>query len=182
MKVTNEYLIPFIGLKLGKHPFTFEINQSFFEHFEYDEFEACSVQVSLVLEKKTTFLELNFTHTGTVTVPCDLTNELFDLPIKGKLKLVVKFGDEFNDENEELLILPHGEYQIDVSQYIYEMIVLSLPSKRIHPGIKDGTLKSDVLDKLESLSSNLNASEKEGEEHTDPRWDSLKKLLTDKKK
>jgi uncharacterized metal-binding protein YceD (DUF177 family) len=62
------------------------------------------------------------------------------------------------------------------------MIVLSLPSKRIHPGIKDGTLKSEVLDKLESLSSNLNASEKEGEGHTDPRWDSLKKLLTDKKK
>lgn len=182
MKVTNEYLIPFVGLKLGKHPFAFEINQSFFEHFEYDEFEACNVQVSLVLEKKTTFLELNFTHKGTVTVPCDLTNELFNLPIKGKLKLVVKFGDEFNDENEEMLILPHGEYQINVSQYIYEMIVLSLPSKRVHPGIKDGTLKSDVLDKLESLSSNLNASEKEGEEHTDPRWDSLKKLLTDKKK
>ncbi|MFN3639412.1 MAG: YceD family protein [Flavobacterium sp.] len=182
MKLNNEFLIPYAGFKLGKHPFTFEINKSFFENFEFDDFESCNIEVSLIFEKKSTFLELTFKHKGTVNVPCDITNELFDLPIKGELKLVVKFGDEFNNENEELLILPHGEYQIDVSQYIYEMIVLSVPSKRIHPGVKDGTMQSDVLEKLESLSSNINTQNKESDENTDPRWDSLKKLLTDKKK
>jgi uncharacterized metal-binding protein YceD (DUF177 family) len=182
MKLNNEFLIPYAGLKLGKHPFTFEINKAFFENFEFDDFESCNIEVSLVFEKKSTFLELTFKHKGTVNVPCDVTNEPFDLPIRGELKLVVKFGDEFNNENEELLILPHGEYQIDVSQYIYEMIVLSVPSKRIHPGVKDGTMQSDVLQKLESLSSNINTQIKESDENTDPRWDSLKKLLTDKKK
>jgi len=182
MKVNNEYLIPYVGLKLGKHPFTFEIRKPFFELFEFDDFESCNIEVSLIFDKKSTFLELTFKHNGTVNVPCDLTNEPFDLPVKGELKLVVKFGDEFNNENEELLILPHSEYQIDVSQYIYEMIVLSVPNKRIHPGVKDGTLQSDVLEKLESLSSNLNNREEEKKENTDPRWDSLKKLLTDKKK
>jgi superfamily I DNA/RNA helicase len=49
------------------------------------------------------------------------------------------------------LILPHGEHQIDVSQYIYEMIALSVPVKRIHPGIKDGTLNTEALDKLNEL-------------------------------
>ena len=179
MKVSNEYLIPFIGLKLGKHQFDYQIDKTFFDRFEYDEFESCNVKVDVVLEKKTTLMELHFKHKGTVNVPCDLTGEPFDLPIKGKIDVVVQFGDTFNDDNEELLILPHGEHQVDVSQYIYEMIVLSIPLKRTHPGIKDGTLKSEAIEKLEQLTVKAKKEETKGEE-TDPRWDQLKKLLTDK--
>ena len=180
MKVTNEFLIPFIGLKLGKHPFEFQINQAFFEKFEYHEYENCAIQVNGVLEKKSTMLELSFKHKGTVTVPCDLTNEIFDLPIKGKIKLVVTFGEEFNDDNEELLVLPHGEHQIDIAQYIYEMVVLSVPLKRIHPGIKDGTLQTEALQKLSELTIKEQKLENKKEENIDPRWDKLKQLLTDK--
>jgi hypothetical protein len=39
--------------------------------------------VNVVLEKKSTMLELVFNE-GTVNVPCDLTSEDFDLPIQGK--------------------------------------------------------------------------------------------------
>jgi uncharacterized metal-binding protein YceD (DUF177 family) len=180
MKVTNEFLIPFIGLKLGKHPFEFQINKAFFDKFEYHEYENCAIQVNVVLEKKSTMLELSFKHKGTVTVPCDLTNEIFDLPIKGKIKLVVTFGEEFNDDNEELLVLPHGEHQIDIAQYIYEMIVLSVPLKRVHPGIKDGTLQTDALKKLSELTIKEQKIENKKEENIDPRWDKLKQLLTDK--
>ncbi|HEU4495557.1 MAG TPA: DUF177 domain-containing protein [Flavobacterium sp.] len=182
MKVTNAFLIPFIGLKLGKHQFEYQINKQFFEDYKYDEFESCDINVSLVLEKKSTMLELHFKEKGTIRVPCDLTNEMFDLQIKGKIKVIVQFGEVFNDDNEELLILPFGEHQVDVKQYIYEMIALSIPLKKIHPGIKDGTLKSEALDRLNELK--VNAKEKKAdlkeEEKTDPRWDQLKKLLTDK--
>lgn len=179
MKVTNEYLIPFVGLKLGKHSFDFQINKTFFTHFEFDDFESCNIRVNIILEKKSTMLELHFKHKGTVQIPCDLTSEVFDLPVKGKLRLIVQFGDEFNDDNEELLILPHGEYQIDVAQYIYESIVLSIPLKRVHPGVKDGSLESEALKKLESLSIKK-IKEQKKEEIIDPRWEQLKKLLTDK--
>jgi len=181
MKVTNEFLIPFIGLKLGKHQFEYQINKKFFEDFSYDEFESCDIKVNVVLEKKSTMLELQFKHKGTIYVPCDLTSEMFDLPIKGKIKLIVQFGEAFNDDNEELLILPHGEHQVDISQYIYEMIALSIPLKRIHPSVKDGTLKTDALDKLNELQVNAKEQKADAkEEETDPRWDQLKKLLTDK--
>lgn len=63
---------------------------------------------------------------------------------------IVKFGEEFNDERGIVDNSP-GEHQVNVAQYIYEMIVLSIPAKRIHPGIKDGTLSSDILQKLEEL-------------------------------
>jgi uncharacterized metal-binding protein YceD (DUF177 family) len=180
MKKLNEYLVPFVGLKLGKHQFEYQIDKTFFDYFEYDDFETANIQVDLVLEKKSLMLELHFEHKGSVHVPCDVTGEMFDLPVEGNTKVVVQFGEDFNNENEELLILPHGEHQIDVSQYIYEMIALSVPLKRVHPGIEDGTLKSDVLDKLNELSVTEANEEVEEEKEIDPRWDKLKQLLTDK--
>ncbi len=175
----KEYTIPFVGLKQGLHQFEYQIDNTFFEHFEYDEFNAAAVKVDLKFNKKTTMLELQFTATGTVNVYCDLTNEPFDLPIKNDFFLVVKFGDEYNNENEELLILPHGDYEVNIQQYIYELIVLAMPSKRVHPGVEDGTLESDILEKLEELSPKEQTI-KNNDEETDPRWDKLKNLLNDK--
>jgi uncharacterized metal-binding protein YceD (DUF177 family) len=177
MNIQKDFLIPFVGLKLGKHQFDYQIDKKFFESFEFDEYNDANIKVELVFDKKSTMLELAFKHKGTVNVPCDLTGEEFDLPIKGKLNLIVQFGDAFNNENEELLILPHGEFQVDVAQYIYEMIVLSVPSKRIHPGVKDGTLKTEAIEKLNELAPKEQHKE---EENIDPRWDKLKQLLTDK--
>jgi len=178
MNNLKAYLIPFIGLKIGKHQFDYQVDNTFFAHFDYDEFNDASVKVSIILEKKSTLLELEIKHKGTVNVPCDVSGEEFDLAIKGNLKLVVKFGDAFNDENEELLIVPHGEFQINVAQYIYESIVLSVPLRRIHPGVKDGSL-TDVIEKLEAVAPKEN-KESEQKNEIDPRWENLKKLLTDK--
>jgi uncharacterized metal-binding protein YceD (DUF177 family) len=182
MKKLNEFLIPFIGLKLGKHQFEYQIIKAFFESFDYDEFERADIKVSVVFDKKNTMLELNFKHKGTIHVPCDLTNEMFDFPIKGKLKVIVQFGEEYNDDNDELLILPHGEHEINISQIIYEMIALSIPFRKVHPGVKDGTLDSEALRKLNELRVEEVKEEenKNTEDNIDPRWDKLKQLLTDK--
>ncbi|MDN3723049.1 DUF177 domain-containing protein [Aequorivita sp. SDUM287046] len=181
MKELKEFTIPFVGLKLGKHQFNFELNKAFFEHFEYDEFNDAAINVDVLLEKMSTLLEFTLTFDGTVNVACDITNEPYNQEIAGSYKFVVKFGEEYNDENEDLLILSHGSYEVNIQQYVYESIVLAMPSRRIHPGVEDGTLKSDILDKLEELSPKAkNEEESPTDENIDPRWDSLKKLLTDK--
>jgi len=180
MKPLKEFIIPFIGLKIGKHHFDYQIDKSFFEHFEYDDFNDVSVKTDLVFEKKTTLLELHFKILGTVNVNCDISNEPYDQKIKGIFDLVVKFGEEYNDEHDDILIIPHGEYEINIAQYIYELIILSVPVKRIHPGIKDGTLQSDILKKLEELSPKGFENKEKKSEEIDPRWNTLKKLLTDK--
>ena len=181
MKDLKEFTIPFVGLKLGKHQFNFELKKAFFEHFEYDEFNDAAINLDVLLEKMSTLMEFTLNFNGTVNVACDITNEPFDQEISGSYKFVVKFGEEYSDENEDLLILPHGSYQVNIQQYVYESIVLAMPSRRIHPGIKDGTLKSDILDKLEELRPKaVNEQETPEDNNTDPRWDSLKKLLTDK--
>ena len=179
MKPLKDYIIPFVGLKVGEHHFDYHIDNTFFNYFEYDEFNAVDVKLDLKFEKKQTLLELYFSASGTVNVNCDSTNEPYNQAIDDQFKLVVKFGNEFNNENEEILIVPHGEYEINVSQYIYELIVLAVPAKRIHPGIEDGTLQSEILSKLEELSPNKDKKTKSPED-IDPRWNNLKKLLTDK--
>ena len=70
------------------------------------------------------------------------------------------------------MIIPYGDFEIDIAQYIYEMLVLSLPVKKTHPGLIDGTLKTDILDKLEELQPNKEQNNKS----IDPRWDKLKGL------
>ena len=179
MKPLKEFTIPFVGLKIGKHHFEFKIDKKFFEYFEYEDFNDANVNVALVLDKKTTLLDLHFKISGTVNVNCDVTNEPFNQNIESEFDLVVKFGDEYNDENIDILIVPHGTYEINIQQYIYELVVLAVPSKRVHPGVEDGTLESDILEKLEELSPKLK-DKKEKEEDIDPRWNTLKKLLTGK--
>ncbi len=181
MKDLKEFTIPFVGLKLGKHQFNFKLKKAFFEHFEYDEFNDAAINLEVQLEKMNTLLEFTLIFSGNVNVACDITNEPFDQDISGTYHFVVKFGEEYNDEDEDILIIPHGSYEVNIQQFIYESIVLGMPTRRIHPGVKDGTLKSDILDKLEELS--LKAPDEEvapEDDKTDPRWDSLKKLLTDK--
>ena len=173
----KEYSIPFSGLKQGAHEFKFKIENTFFESFGYEEFHSANIDLLVNLNKQNTMLEFELQAKGTVNVACDLTNEPYDQEINGSLELVVKFGDEFNNEDDEILIIPHGEHQVNIAQYIYEMLVLAVPSKRIHPGVLDGSLQSDALKRLEELQP---GEVKENSEETDPRWDALKNLLTDK--
>lgn len=191
----KDFLIQFSGLKLGKHQFEYRIENDFFKLLKYDEFSSCNVHVNAVLFKKDSFMELSLSHQGTVNVPCDVTNEDFDLPINGTLNIVVKFGETFNNDNEDLLILPQGEFQLNIMQFIYEMIALSVPYKRVHPSIatdyeKDEVERNLLNDEDWEVTNEVNFVDYETNEETDeqsltnnetdPRWDELKKLLTDK--
>ena len=49
-----------------------------------------------------------------------------------------------------------------------------MPAKRIHPGVIDGSLKSEILNILEDLKP------KENKKTVDPRWEKLKKIVTNK--
>jgi len=177
MKDLKQFNIQFVGLKEGSHFFEYKIDNTFFDAFNFDEYESSSVTVTLNFVKKSTLFELVFSAKGTVEVPCDVTSELYQQEIKSNLPLVVKFGPEFNDDNEEILILPHEAYEFNVAQFIYEMIVLAVPNKRIHPKVLDGTMESEALNKLKELE--IKEDNPAGE--IDPRWDKLKSLITEKK-
>jgi len=179
MKALKEFNIQFVGLKLGNHIFEYEIDSTLFEAFDFDEFHNSSIHVVLDFAKKNNLFELNFKMKGTVHVDCDVSLEAYDQEIEGDFSMVVKFGPEYNDDNDEILILPHEEYQLNVSQYIYELIILSMPSRRVHPKVLDGTMESEALKKLKELEVD-NENPAESKDEIDPRWDKLKGLITEK--
>tara|TARA_B100000809_G_scaffold237763_1_gene257909 strand:- start:79329 stop:79943 length:615 start_codon:yes stop_codon:yes gene_type:complete len=178
MKEMKAFEVPFIGLKEGEHKFEYQIDNKFFDAFQYDEFDETNINVVLVFVKKPTMLELKFSSEGTVNVPCDVTGESFDMETKGDLSMIVKFGEGFDDGNEEVAYISNSAHRINVAHYIFEMLVLSFPAKRVHPKVLDGTLESDAFQKLEELK--IRKSTTNIEEATDPRWGKLKDLLIDK--
>lgn len=179
MKNFDEYEIQFTGLKEGQHDFHYNIDETFFALFDYDEFGAVDVNANVLLTiKSNEEMELTIGVEGLVNVVCGVSLVSYDQPIELSLDLKVKFGEEYDDDqDDEWLILPHEAHHLEIQQYIYEAVILAVPHKKVHPKVKDGTMESVILDKLEELSPS-NTEDKENQ--TDPRWDKLKELLNDK--
>ena len=172
MKSLSPYLIKFSGLKEGIHCFNYELENKFFKKFDYYDFLSSRLLVDLELEKKSTLLNLKFSFSGEIEVQCDISMESFDLNLKTDYSVVVKFKDNIISTDDKVIFLPSGSHSIDISHMIYESVILAVPQKKVHPGIENGSLKSEIAEKLEELKPKKNFKDK-----TDPRWDKLKDLL-----
>ena len=165
-------MIKFSGLKDGVHIFNYELGNKFFKNFDYYDFNNAKLFAKLELEKQSTLLNLKFLFHGEIEVQCDVSMENFNLELETDYAVVVKFKDDINSTDDKVIFLPTGSHSIDISHLIYESIILAVPQKKVHPGIENGSLKSEIVEKLEALKPKKNFKEK-----TDPRWDKLKDLL-----
>ena len=172
MKSLSPYLIKFSGLKEGIHLFNYELGNKFFKNFDYYDFLDAKLFAKLELEKQSTLLNLKFSFNGEIEVQCDVSMESFNLDLETEHAVVVKFKDDIISTDDKVIFMPAGSHSIDVSHLIYESIILAVPQKKVHPGIENGSLKSEIVEKLEALRPKKNFKEK-----TDPRWDKLKDLL-----
>ena len=172
----NMYSIHFKGLKVGKHLFNFEVDNKFFDTFEDSEIKQGKLLVDVILTKQSQMLDLNISINGTVEVVCDRCLDNFDLPISYTGSLYVKFGEEKSEEGDEIIVLTNDDNEIDLAQYIYESISLSIPIQRYHGmnGLK-GKCNKEMIEKLKShLLSN--SKKKEEAKEFDPRWNKLKDI------
>ncbi len=154
-----------MGLKEGVHDYSFEIDEAFFESFEYSEIKHGNVHVDVSMERKERMLIFNFRFRGEVQLPCDRCLAPMSMPIEGSDRLIVKFGQDWEEESEEIIIIPETEARIDISPFIYEYIILKLPIQRVHPEGK-GLCDQSVVEKLEQ----------HAKVEIDPRWEALKNL------
>ncbi|MBW6482122.1 MAG: DUF177 domain-containing protein [Vicingaceae bacterium] len=171
MKQLSEYNINFASLKQGIHLFEYEIDNTFFQLFECDEFTSADFNVKLTFEKQSTMLLLNFKIKGTIEVPCDRCLDEVKLKIKGEENLIVKFGDEDYDDTDDLVVLSENEHQINIAKYIYEYIQINVPQKRAH---KKKECNQEMIAKLKKIEVKENKIE-----NIDPRWSKLTQLKTE---
>jgi uncharacterized metal-binding protein YceD (DUF177 family) len=174
MNVLKDYNISFTGLKNGDHSFDFLIDDKFFHSFENTRIVHSRIQLNIELLKQETMLNFQFYFDGEVDVECDRCLELITHSIQFEEMLLVKFGHETIEEGESILILDEKEHQVELAQYIYEFISLSLPMRLTHPDLENGEPGCD----LEYFNEETHDDSLQGDD-IDPRWEALKKLKKD---
>jgi len=172
--ILEQYSIHYKGLRLGKHHFSFEIDDSFFENYSEGEIQRGKVNVAVELEKHTSMLEFRINITGMVEVMCDRCLEPFLLPIVFKGDLFVKFSETEYENSDEVWYVGSNEYKVNLAQYIYESISLSLPIQRYHgiAGTRESDCDSVMLNRLSV--SNGKPHKSPAFVGTDPRWEKLR--------
>ena len=131
----REYEIAFVGLKPGIHEFTYGITDKFFEQFQQQDFSNCIATVNLKLDKKTGFLLLTFSIGGQLDVVCDRCNGNLPLELWEEFNLMVKLAEDpeqmnRQEEDPDVYYISRGESHIDVANWIYEFINLSIPMQK----------------------------------------------------
>lgn len=167
-KKTQRLLIPFSGLKEGKHEFDFSIDAEFFEQFEQSLVEQAKIDVQIDFEKKKNLLELDIQFEGSIDSICDRCSDPLTLELSSEDYLIVKFGGE-DSEDEHIMHIEESAYELDISDQIYQLVNLALPAKIEHENEED--CDQEMIKKL-----NEYTTAREKEEEVDPRWDALNKL------
>jgi len=169
----SQYIVEFGGLSVGLHDFEFEVNDKFFKSIENSEIERASIRINATLTKQNNLLNMHFDIAGTVGVECDRCIKNFDLPIETEEDLVIKYGNPA-DSNDEILVIPEGETRFEISQYIYEYIILAIPARRVPCELSGSKADCDqeMLDKL----NQLNTAPDEEKEPANPIWEQLNKI------
>ena len=146
------------------------------------------VNVELTVKKTSRAFELSFQTEGIVWVPCDRCLDEMEQPVTSSDKLMVKFGHEYAEEGDNLIVIPEEEGEINVAWFMYEFIALAIPMKHVHAPGKCNKAVTSKLNKHLRTSGDDDAEESfgagedivvedEAEEQIDPRWNELKKIL-----
>ena len=185
----NLYKVPLKGLPVGEQTYEYQLDDQFFRNIDSAEVQKGNVNVVLTVKKSAETFELNFDIAGVIQIPCDRCLDYMDFEVATRERIYVKFGKEYSEENDDIVIVPETEGDINVAWFMYEFIALTIPLKHVHPAGKCNRTMSSQLKRHRARISNEEEDMEEGdlfygedefetsEEKTDPRWDELKKII-----
>ena len=136
MGYRREFEIAFVGLKPGIHEYKYEVDNKFFANYSQADFTNCQASIHLKLEKNTSFMMLKFEIGGSVNVICDRCGNTLNMDLWDEFNMVIKQvenPDEMN-ENEvdpDIFYISRTESHLQVADWIYEFVSLSIPMQRM---------------------------------------------------
>ena len=164
MEVNKQYTIAYKGLKNSTYDFDFEVDDALFAAYESKEIFGGNCQVKVEMLKNERQLDFDFEIFGEVTCECDRCLDYCQIPIDYQGHLIVRLSEEEGEYDGEVMWLNPAETEIDLTQYIYESIVLSLPYQRVHP---EGECNPDMMARFGVISyDELEALEARAEEQS----------------
>jgi uncharacterized metal-binding protein YceD (DUF177 family) len=160
------------GLKEGEHRQEFEIKNKFFQAYEYSDVKAGDFIVETLLIIRGLDRKLRISIEGIITnFLCDYCVQKLEWPITTTSNFVIKESEKEMESTDEVIYVLPNQYQLVINQLIFEMINLSVPTKRTHDINEKGELKCDkemltLIDKYATKTK----------QEIDPRWEVLNKL------
>lgn len=186
----SEYKLSLKSLPEGTHEFEFQPGKKFFEDMESQDIHDANLHVTLTVEYKRDIYSLDFAISGTITLLCDRCLDDLVMPVETDYHINVKYGEDYNDEADDLLIIPEGDNYLNVAYMLYDTIALTIPIKHVHPAGQCNRQMSQMLKKhrayLTDEEGDMEISTDEEEmtdinsqeeaQNIDPRWNALKGL------
>ena len=190
----SQFKIDLKNLPDGVNTYSYQLDRKFFDSIDHEDVRKGNVSVELTVTKNTGAFEFEFHLVGTVQIPCDRCLDEMNQEIDTHNRLLVKFGEEYFEETDEIVTIPADEGEINIAWYLYEFIVLNIPIKHVHlPGkcnrfmtakyrkhqavsVSDDDDDIDEFDDEIVDDIDVGESVDQQTEETDPRWDALKKL------
>ena len=186
----SAFKLPLKSLGTGTHNFEYHLDKQFFANMENTDIHGADLDVKLTVVYNGEFYTLDFVISGEVTLICDRCLDDLHYPIEATYHITVKYGEDYNDDNDDVLEIPVGDAYLNVAYMIYDTVVLAIPIKHVHPqgkcnrqmsamlkkhratiGDEDAELENDEMDTIEDSAP--------AEAPSDPRWDALRKLSGD---
>lgn len=183
----TEYKIPLMSMPEGEHRYDFHLDRQFFANMENADICDADLDVALTVVHKGDLYNFSFKIDGTITLICDRCLDSLIWPVDTYYNIGVKYGDSYNDESDDLLIIPSSDSYLNVAYMIHDTVALTIPIKHVHPAGKCNSQMSAVLKKHrapaaddedfgseEAFGDEADNSPEIGETPTDPRWDALR--------
>lgn len=175
------YKLPLKSLAPGVHEFDYTVDKQFFVNMEYTDVRDADMAVHLTIDYHGDIYRLNFEIAGTLTMLCDRCLDDLILPIDTSYNINVEYGDDYNDESDDLLVIPTSDNDLNVAYMIFDTIVLQIPMKHVHPAGQCNRAMSALLKKhragTDAIEDELlDSVEEDGDAPIDPRWDALRGL------
>jgi uncharacterized metal-binding protein YceD (DUF177 family) len=144
MERPGELKIPYRELSVGDHRFEFVVGESFFEGFDHSLVNGGEARIAVDVHRNVSGMTLVFSIEGHARVECDRCLEPLTLPVNWQGELPVKVDAARAGEYDgEAIFAAPGEESVDLSQWVYESICLSLPMTRVHGEDENGVSLCD---------------------------------------
>ena len=167
----DAYKLPLKSLPVGKHVYDYTLDTNWFTLIDGPEVRKGKVNASVIVKNTGLMYEINLRTEGTVQVPCDRCLDDMPIEIAQESRLIVKFGSEYREESEEVIIIPEADGELNIAWFLYEMIALAIPMKHVH---LPGQCNRAMAEKLQEHT--VYRADDEGEDASNPIWDELKNL------
>lgn len=170
------YNVDLKNLASGVHEFEYLLENKFFVDVDGNDVQKGNVKVCLTVRRTSVAFEMDFQIEGVVIVPCDRCLDDVEVPVDTKNRLIVKFGEGYAEESDEVVVVPEDEGSINLAWFMYEFIALAVPMKRVHASGKcNKEMSAKLREHTAESMDDEEADDKIG--GIDPRWDALRGLM-----